>query len=304
MGDLSVTVAGLRLENPTVLASGICDVSAELMLAAIDGGAAAVVTKSIGKEPRQGNKNPTVTEVECGLLNAMGLPNPGMEVFAAEITKVADAGGKVIASVFGKTPAEFAGLAKKAAEAGACAVELNLSCPHAKGYGAEIGCKPAVVRSVTAAVKRAVKVPVMPKLTPNVASVAELAKAAEKGGADAVVAINTLRGMRIDVDFGRPALANEVGGYSGRGVKPVGVRCVWEIASAVKIPVIGVGGIETGRDAAEYIMAGASAVQVGTAVRSGGLGAFRQINEELAVLMDEHGYKSVSAMVGAARRPR
>jgi dihydroorotate dehydrogenase (NAD+) catalytic subunit len=303
MANMTTRLGKLKLQNPVILASGICDISAELMLAAIDGGAAAIVTKSIGSEPRAGHKGPCVVETECGLLNAMGLPNPGMDVFQDEISLAADEGAIVIVSIFGKTPNEFAGLAKVAEKAGASAIELNLSCPHAKGYGAELGTDPAAVKNVTRAVKRAVKIPVMPKLTPNTANIVELAVAAEKGGADAIVAINTLRGMKIDIDFARPVLGNRIGGYSGPGIKPVGVRCVYEIAGAVKIPVIGVGGIENGLDAVEYIMAGASAVQVGSAVWRRGMGVFGDVAGEIDNFMNVRGYSSMKQMVGIARRP-
>jgi len=292
------------LQNPVILASGICDISAELMLAAIDGGAAAVVTKSIGTEPRAGNKSPSVVETECGLLNAMGLPNPGMDIFQDEISLAADEGAIVIVSIFGKTPTEFAGLARLAEKAGASAIELNLSCPHAKGYGAELGTDPIAVKNVTRAVKRAVKIPVMPKLTPNTDNIVELAVAAEKGGADAIVAINTLKGMKIDIDFARPVLGNRIGGYSGPGIKPVGVRCVYEISGAVKIPVVGVGGIENGLDAVEYIMAGASAVQVGSAVWRRGMNVFGDVAGEMDNFMNVRGYGSIKPMVGIARRQR
>ncbi len=304
MADLTTRLGKLKLANPVILASGICDVTADMMLAAIAGGAAAVVTKSVGLEPREGHKGPSVVETECGLLNAMGLPNPGMELFHHEISKVADEGGIVIASVFGKTPQEFARLAKMAESAGAKAVELNLSCPHAKGYGAELGTDPEMVLTVTRVVKRAVKVPVMPKLTPNTSNIAELAVAAEKGGADAVVAINTLKGMKIDIDLARPVLGNKIGGYSGPGIKPVGVRCVYEIAGAVKIPLVGVGGIENGWDAVEYAMAGASAVQVGSAVWRRGMGVFGEITGEMDAFMKSRGHKSFGSMVGLARRAR
>jgi len=301
MADLSTKVGALRLGNPAILASGISDVTAELMLAAIDGGAAAVVTKSIGLKPREGHKNPTVVELENGVLNAMGLPNPGISIYSKEISKVADAGGKVIASVFGKNATEFSFLAKKVQAAGACAVELNLSCPHAKGYGAELGSDPEIVREITSAVKRSVKIPVFPKLTPNVADIAGLAKAAERGGADAVVAINTVKAMKIDPWVAMPVLSNRIGGYSGPAIRPIGVRCVYEIAGAVKIPVIGAGGITNGSDALEYIMAGACAVQIGTAVGPAGTNVFGTVCAELEAFMDARGYRNIKAMVGKAR---
>lgn len=304
MTDLSVVVCGLRLRNPTMLASGVLDETGKTMLAVAKAGAGAIVTKSIGREPRAGHPNPTVVELEHGLLNAMGLPNPGIELFAAEIEEARRSGVPIIGSVFGGTDEEISELAAMMEKAGADAVELNLSCPHADGYGAEIGSSPERVESICRLVKTSTRVPILAKLTPNTSSIADLARAAERGGADGVVAINTIKGMVIDPDARMPILGNKLGGLSGPAIRPVGVRCVYEIYEAVRIPVVGVGGIASGRDALEYVMAGASAVQVGTAVWKVGTDVFSKICREVSEFMKENGYQSVREMVGVAHSAR
>ncbi len=300
MTNLTVGVCGLRLRNPTMLASGILDETGKTMLAVAKAGAGAIVTKSIGKEPRTGHSNPTIVELEHGLLNAMGLPNPGIKSFATEIREAKKGGVPIIGSVFGDIEEDIAELAADMEDAGADAVELNLSCPHAKGYGAEIGSSPERVESICRLTKRSTRLPILAKLTPNTSSIADLAKAAENGGADGIVAINTLKGMVIDPDAKLPVLGNKVGGLSGPAIRPIGVRCVYEIYDAVEIPIIGVGGIASGRDALEYIMAGASAVQVGTAVWTEGTQVFSKICKDLSKFMKENGYRSVGEIVGVA----
>ena len=304
MAELGVELCGLRLRNPTMLASGVLDETARTMVEVVRAGAGAVVTKSVGMSPREGHANPCVVELDVGLLNAMGLPNPGIDYFSHEVAAVKREGATVIGSVIGGTPEELAEVAALMAGAGADAVELNLSCPHAKGLGTELGSTPEDVRRACRAAKDRLKVPLFAKLTPNTSSIAGLARAAEEGGADAVVAINTLKGMAISPEARMPVLANRIGGLSGPAIRPVGVRCVYEIHDAVEIPVVGVGGISCGRDALEYIMAGASAVQVGTAVWTRGPGVFRQICDEVSGFMDEHGYAKVGDMVGAAHATR
>lgn len=297
---LGVELAGIELRNPVMLASGILGETGDLLLAAHRAGAGAVVTKSIGLEPRDGHRNPCIYQNDSGMLNAMGLPNPGIEEFGKEMDRLKRSGAVVIGSVFGARPQDFASLAQKMEKYGAAAVELNLSCPHAKGYGTEIGSNPSTVRGVTSAVVKAVRIPVFTKLTPNTRDISSLGLAAEEGGASAVVAINTLRAMAIDPYLRKPALANKYGGLSGPAIKPVGVRCVYELSEALSIPVIGVGGISSALDAAEYIMAGASAVQVGTLVQQRGLEVFSKLPEELREFMSREGFKSIDQMRGVA----
>ncbi len=299
MVDLKTSVGKLEMRNPTMLASGILGETGELLLRVAGSGAGAVVTKSIGLEPREGHPNPTVVEMEHGLLNAVGLANPGIEVFKEEMDVATKAEVPVIGSIFGKDAGEFAQLAVKMEEYGADAVELNLSCPHAEGLGYEIGSEPKNVEEITKEVKGSVKIPVFPKLTPNVKSIVELADAAAKGGADAVVAINTVRAMAISPEARMPILANKIGGLSGTAIRPIGVRCVYEIWKDVPIPVIGVGGISTGMDALEYLMAGASAVQIGSGVWIGGPEVFSRICAEIEEFMDRNGHRSLNDVLGA-----
>jgi len=285
-----------------VLASGIWGESGVSLAGAWKAGAGAVVTKSIGSSPRAGYPNPTIeTYDRWGMLNAMGLPNPGIAEYPKEIAAALDAGATVIGSVFGGSPEEFASLAERIAGTGVSAVELNLSCPHAEGYGTEVGGTPEAVGEIVRAVCRAVRVPVIAKITPNTSDPAALAVAAERAGAGAVSAINTLRGLAIDVRLRRPVLSHGMGGLSGPAIKPVGLACVWQIAEKVSIPVLGIGGVTTAEDALEYLMAGATAVQVGTAVAFEGVGVFGRLPRELSDLLDRLGLPSVTASVGAAR---
>lgn len=299
MGILKTTVGELNLKFPGMVASGIMDETGDSMVRMFRSGAGAAVTKSIGSEPKQGHHNPTFTEVDCGYVNAMGLPNPGIELFEEEI-RIASKEGPVVGSIFGGSAEEFAELASKMEDYGTVALELNLSCPHAAGYGAEVGSDPKMVRSIVSAVRSSVDIPVWAKLTPNTKSIAELGKAAEDGGADAVVAINTLKAMVISPEMRRPVLSNKFGGLSGPAVKPVGVRAVYDLYNALDIPVIGVGGISNWRDAAEYLMAGASAFQIGSAIGMVGPLVFDDVNNGLEMFMKEYDYGSIKDMVGAA----
>lgn len=302
MPDISTVVAGLKLKNPTMLASGIWGETASSLLKAAERGAAAVVTKSIGREPREGYPNPTVVELEYGLLNAMGLPNPGIEYFEKEMKEaVKKSRVPVIGSIFGKDAEEFSYLARKMEGYGADALELNLSCPHAKGYGSQLGENARKVFEITDAVKGSVKIPVFVKLTPNVTNIVEIAKAAENGGCDGIVAINTVKAMAINVHLQRPILSNRMGGYSGKAIKPIGVRCVYEICREVNRPVIGVGGINCGDDALEYIMAGAVAVQMGEAVQHDE-NVFRKVGNEIEKFLEEEGYTKLKDIIGIAQR--
>jgi dihydroorotate dehydrogenase (NAD+) catalytic subunit len=300
MTHLAVDICGIHLKNPTILAAGILDETGKSMIEVAKAGAGAIVTKSVGRAPRAGHPNPSIVELNDGLLNAMGLPNPGIDYFAAEIKEAKKGGVPIIGSVFGGTEDEIADLATQMSTCGVDAVELNLSCPHAKGFGAELGSTPEIVEVVCRKSKKGVGVPLFAKLTPNTADIAALAMGAERGGADGIVAINTVKGMAIQPQARMPVLANGIGGLSGSAIRPIGVRCVYEIFEAVKIPVIGVGGITSGMDALEYIMAGASAVQIGTGVWSEGLEVFNKTCKEMLRFMEENGFESVPEMVGVA----
>jgi dihydroorotate dehydrogenase (NAD+) catalytic subunit len=301
---LSVELAGIKLPNPTILASGILGVSSEIMIRAARAGAGAVVTKSFNRNGREGYRNPSFIEVRGGFLNALGIPNPGMTEMREEVRAVSRAGVPVIASVFGFDSDEFVEAAAMGESGGASAIELNVSCPHVKEVGVEIGQRPSIVGEVTRAVKQRVKVPVFVKLTPNVTSIVEIAEAAERAGADAITAVNTVLGMAIDVNAGHPVLGGLVGGLSGPALHSVAVRAVYQISDAVRIPVIGVGGITDWKDAVEIMMAGASAIQIGTAVMYGGVEVFRQITVGMNRFLEENQYKSVRELVGIAHRPR
>jgi dihydroorotate dehydrogenase (NAD+) catalytic subunit len=300
MTDLRTTIGSLQLKNPTLLASGIMDEDAGSMQRMIDCGAGAIVTKSIGMQPRDGYANPTVLELEYGLLNAMGLPNPGIDRYGHEMNKLQKSTTPIIGSIYSADAEEFVALATKMEQYGAAGVELNVSCPHAKRYGLEVGCDATLLHTIVSSVKQQVHIPVFVKVSPNVTNIVEIAQAAEKGNADAIVAINTVKGMKIDLETTHPILANRTGGYSGKAIKPIGVRCVYDIAQSINIPVIGVGGITTGEDAIEYFMAGASAVQIGSAVYYRGPDVFKYICKEIDVWMDTHGYKKIAELIGAA----
>jgi len=239
--------------------------------------------------------------LDYGLLNAMGLPNPGIEEYKEELSKILSCGVPVFGSIFGKDADEFAELAGLMADLGISALELNLSCPHASGYGAELGSDPEMVKSITAAVKSSISVPLFVKLTPNTADIVSLGRAAVDGGCDVLVAINTVKGLALEPDLGLPILSNKIGGYSGPGIKPIGLRCVFELKGAdLGIPIIGVGGITNGRDVVEYLMVGACAVQIGTAVYSHGITVFSKIITELEEFMKKNNYNSISKITGLA----
>ncbi len=296
--DLSIELTGLALENPTILAAGVLGTTGSSLKRMANSGAAAVVTKSIGIEPKVGHPNPTMFKLECGFLNAMGLPNPAYKEFRGELDIAKEGGVPVIASVFGAHPDEFSEII--AGLDGADAYELNVSCPHAIGYGAVVGTDPVLVEEITRAAKRAASVPVWVKLTPNVTDIVEIGEAARKGGADAVVAVNTVRGMAIDIHSGYPILGNRFGGLSGAAIRPVAVKCVYDLYQALDIPVIGVGGISKWQDAVEMMMAGARAVQIGSAVYDS-INVFDDVTAGLARYLASHSMV-LDDIIGLAHR--
>jgi len=305
--DFSVNLCGVRLRNPLVLAAGVLGTGPELLERVAKAGAGAVTTKSCSLMPRQGHPNPTVLDWGHGLINAIGLANPGVEemsrIIAEARRRLAPWGVPIIASIFGGTPEEFVAVARRVARARPDFIEVNISCPNVEvEKGLPFAAEPESAAQVTAAVKGAVSIPVIIKLSPNVADIARIALAVEEAGADAIAAINTVPGMVIDVHSGRPILANRTGGLSGPAIRPIAVRCVYEIARAAKVPIIGIGGVTCGRDAAEMIMAGATAVGVGSAVYYRGMGVFRAILEELSSFMEESGYKRLDEFRGLAHR--
>ena len=298
---LATEIAGLQLSNPTMLAAGILGLSTATLREAIKQGAGAVVTKSISLKPRPGYPNPAVVQINnIGLLNAMGLPNPGAKYFAKELKELKETplNAPIIASTFGFTTNEYAKTANILTNAGTDAVELNLSCPHVKKTGSEIGQNPQLVAKIVKQVKKTTKKPVIVKLTPNLTDITEVATAAAKAGADALTAINTIRAMAIDTETTQPILANKIGGLSGQAIKPIATRCIYEIHEAVNIPIIGCGGITTWKDAVEFMLAGASAIQIGTAIATQGLTIFKTINRGIDTYLRNKGFRSVHEIVG------
>lgn len=300
---LSINIAGLRLKNPTMLASGILGYSAEILKEIACSGAGSVVTKSIGAKPRRGYANPTIVQTSCGLLNAMGLPNPGIDEYVKEIHAAKNLlEVPLIVSVYGFSAEEYATVARQAAAAGADAIELNVSCPHVKETGAEIGQNPEILAEVVRKVKEAVNKPVIVKLSPNVADIAEIAEVAVKAGADAITAINTVRAMAIDIEAAKPILNHRIGGLSGPAIKPIAIRCVYEIYERVKVPIIGCGGIISWRDAVEFMLAGASAIQIGTGIALKGIDVFNAIVRGISAYLKRKGFRRVDEVVGMAHR--
>lgn len=298
---LSCSFLNFKLHSPLVLASGIIGTSAGLMTRAARRGAGMVTAKSCGPAPRAGHPNPVALDWGHGLINAIGLTNPGAEeearLLAETRTQLQPLGVPLIASIFAGTVAEFAQVARTVASAQPDLIEVNISCPN---VGDEFGtpfagtCESAA--AVTESVKNAVACPVSIKLAPNVPDIARIAAAVIEAGADAITAINTMPGMVIEPVSGRPVLSNRVGGISGPALKPIALRCVYEIAQAVSVPIIGTGGVSTGRDAAEMLLAGATLVGVGSAVYYRGVTALEQIGQELAAFMEEQGLPSVEAL--------
>lgn len=301
--DLSVEISGIRMKNPSMLASGILGVSASTLVRVAEAGAGGVVTKSIGVEPKEGYSGPTLVEVGkgVGFLNAMGLSNPGFEAFKEDLILYKKrCGVPLIVSIFGSDAEEFQKVASGISEAKPDGYELNVSCPHGGRYGAVIGSDPSILTKVVKAVKDAVDRPVFVKLTPNVTDISNIAMAAEKAEADAITAINTLKAMVIDIHAKKPILGNKFGGLSGPAIRPIAVRCIYEIFEKVEIPIIGVGGITRWEDALEFILAGAKAFQIGSALSMNNFKIFDEITKGLANYMEQMGIKTIDEMVGIA----
>ena len=300
MSKLMVRLGKLKLPNPTVLASGILCNGSLLKRAAIEGGAGAVVTKSLTREKREGYPTPVIVGVEEGLVNAIGLANQGYEEFLSKDLPLAKEGKVcVIVSVAGSSGKEFKEICVLAEEAGADAAELNLSCPHVKKHGLEMGADPSVVRMIVKDVKGALKIPVHVKLGLS-DRLNDSAIAAQGAGADAIVVINTIKAMTVDIHTRRPVLSNVYGGLSGPAIHPIALRCVHELYPQLSIPIIGCGGVKDWQTAVEFILAGAKAVQIGSAVATKGIGIFNEVASGMEHYLDSHGFKSVEEIVGSA----
>lgn len=298
MANLSVTVCGVTLKNPVIAASGTYGFGREFHELYDIGEIGGVSTKGLTLEPRLGNPVPRIAESRGVILNAVGLQNPGVEHFIQnDLEWLKSTGTTVIANVAGKTLDDYHNICARL-NGLVDMIELNISCPNVKSGGMAFGIRPESVEEVTKAAKNGAKnTPLIVKLSPNVESIAENARAAERGGADCLSLINTLTGMAIDIEKRRPVIANNTGGVSGGGVKPVAVRMVYEASHAVKIPVIGMGGITCAEDAIEFLMAGAVAVQVGTANFTDPY-VMPKIIKSLNDWCDKHGVANVSDLTG------
>lgn len=301
MADLTVNIAGVEFKNPVVTASGTFGFGREYSefypLREIGG----LSCKGITLKPRMGNPPPRIAETPSGILNAVGLQNPGVDHFIErDLPWLKEQETVVIANIAGNTPEEYAQMAEKLSESSVDMIEMNISCPNVKHGGVQFGTSCQSVGAITREVRAHCKKPLMVKLSPNVSDIAEIARAAEGEGADALSLINTLTGMRIDINTRRPIIRNNTGGLSGPAVFPVAVRMVWQTAGAVKIPVVGMGGISTWRDAVEMMMAGASAIQVGTALFSDPYAPLK-IKEGLNRYLDDRGIASVAELAGMVK---
>ena len=266
--DMSVTLAGVTLKNPVVVASGTFGFGREYNQFYDLGELGGICAKGLTLSRREGNPSPRIAETPMGILNSVGLQNPGVDAFIQEeLPFLRQFDTKVIANISGNTPEEYGIMCEKLSAAGVDLIEINISCPNVKAGGLAYGTRPELAAEVTREAKvHAGKTPIMVKLSPNVTDITEIARAVADGGADALSLINTLRGMRIDVHTGRPILKMNTGGLSGPAVLPIAVRMVWEVACAVHLPILGMGGVAKGEDAAQLMLAGASAVAVGTAL--------------------------------------
>ncbi len=299
--SLSTSIGQIKLERPTILASGILGISLDVFNRIYRAGAGAVVTKSLSKEPWEGYPNPTIFSVKGnGWLNAVGLSNPGASYFAKMISQNQDV--PIIVSLVGSTEDDFDFMVKQFENVKVLAYELNLSCPHVAKVGLEVGDDPELVKKIVKKVKSVTKVPVIAKVGLGTTHYLDTVAAACDAGIDAITAINTLRAMAIDVETQRPILSNKIGGLSGTPIKPIAVRCVYEISSEYKIPIIGCGGISNWKDAVEFLLAGASAVQIGSAVGDGWIDVFDEINKGILQYMEKKGFSKIEEMIGRAKR--
>ena len=281
------------------LAAGILGVTSSIMQRVAQSGADVIVTKSIGLTPRTGHPGPILAASHDGLLNAVGLTNPGIDAFSVEMQSIKSTSIPVVLSIFGNSIDEAVKVAEKGLEMNPDAIELNLSCPHAES--GLIAHSPDLTKAYVQAVKEVMDCPLFVKITPNASDYVAVAGAAEDAGADAIVAINTLRGMKIDIDQRRPVLGNRVGGLSGPPIFPVAVRCVYDLYQALSIPIIGVGGVTSWQDAIEMHLAGARAIQIGTAVLDG-IDVFTRVKNGVQEYIKREGFAKVSNIIGLAAR--
>ena len=300
--DMSVCLAGMTMKNPVVVASGTFGFGREYSefydLSELGG----ICAKGLTLHGREGNPGPRIAETPMGILNSVGLQNPGVDAFIAhELPFLRQYDTKVIANISGNSPEEYGVMCEKLAGAGVDMIEVNISCPNVKAGGLAYGTRSELAAEVTEVAKaHSGPVPVMVKLSPNVTDITEIARAVESAGADALSLINTLRGMRIDIDSRRPILKMNTGGLSGPAVLPVAVRMVWEVSNAVKIPVLGMGGVSKGEDAAQMMLAGAAAVAVGTACFADPFAPLK-VRDGLEAIALRQGLSAVSQLTGGVK---
>ena len=299
--SLATSIGQIQLDRPVMLASGILGISLDVFNRLYRSGAGAVVTKSLSKEPWEGYPNPTIFSVKGdGWINAVGLSNPGAPNFAEMIQPNQDV--PIIVSLVGSIPEDFEMMIKEFENCKVTAYELNLSCPHVAKVGLEVGDDPELVKKIVTAVKNSTNIPVIAKVGLGTTHYLDTVGTAIDSGIDAITAINTVRAMAIDVETKRPILSNKFGGLSGTPIKPIALRCVYEISSKYDIPIIGCGGISTWEDAVEFFLAGASAIQIGSAIGDNWIDAFSDINNGIISYMKRNGFSKIEDMVGIAKK--
>ena len=302
--DLSVRIAGVHLKNPVMTASGTFGYGREFSLLADLNRLGGIIVKGLSLHPSRGNKPPRIAETPCGMLNAIGLENVGIEVFAAEkLPFLRTLSTPIWVNIYGKTVEEYARLAERVQEIeGIAGVEVNISCPNVKSGGVAFGVDPEAAHAVIQAVRKKIDRPVMAKLSPNVTDITVIARSVVEAGADALSLINTITGMAVDVENRRPRIANITGGLSGPAIRPVALRMVWQVAQVVDVPIVGIGGILTPSDALEFLIAGATAVQVGTA-NFVNPRATMDIIDGIEAYMLRHRFKVVTDVIGSLQCP-
>jgi dihydroorotate dehydrogenase (NAD+) catalytic subunit len=298
---LNVNLAGIRLRNPSILASGFLGISQAIFERIYIEGAGAVVSKSISRYPMDGYRNPTIIALESkSYINAVGLSNPGYEAFSSEIST--NDRVPLIVSLVGSDPLEFEIMVGKFDNLKIIAYEINLSCPHVLKLGMEVGDDPRMVELIVEATKSNTSRPVFVKVGVGNSDILDVSKAAISAGADGITAINTIRAMKVNIDNYSPMLSNKIGGLSGSSIKPIAVRCIFELSKKFNVPIIGCGGVLAWEDAVELMLAGASSFQVGTAIGYDGMGIFNSINSGILKYLKRKGLKSVKDLIGRSHR--
>lgn len=305
MARMDMKIAGFRIKNPVLTASGTCGYGRELNEIFPIEKLGGIMVKGTSLEPRRGNPTPRIAETPSGVLNCVGLQNPGLEeVLRNQLPWITSKDLAVIVNIAGREAEDYGRVAKAISGVpNVAALEINISCPNVKAGGMAHGSRPETAAEVTRVVKANTTLPVIVKLSPNVTNIVEIAKAVEEAGADAISLINTILAMEIDIETGKPLLGNQLGGLSGPAIRPIAVRMVWQVAQAVDVPIIGMGGITSGRDAIQFMMAGASAVAVGSATMVDPMAPLR-ITREMEEWLDEHDIPSVKDIIGMALPPK